>query len=103
MMKVVENDASRKGYPHSYIEGLWDDMYLEGRWSLPVNSNPYLALKTPPKHSAVPPGSDPQIVGATRYVDGSTKGEFFLHGGSGSCEGLRCCCTSSVGVAHRRI
>lgn len=66
--KVVKEDAGRKGYPHSYIEKLWDSMYLEGRWSLPVNSNPYLGLTPPPKHAAVPAGSDPQIVGATRYV-----------------------------------
>lgn len=65
---MVKNDIARKGYPHSYIEKLWDDMYLEGRWSLPINSNPYLALKTPPDHAAVPAGSDPQIVGATRYA-----------------------------------
>lgn len=64
--KVVEKDAARKGYPYSYIEKLWDDMYLGGRWSLPVNSNPYLALKPPPEHVTVPPGSDPQIEGATR-------------------------------------
>ncbi|CAN0017914.1 unnamed protein product, partial [Ectocarpus fasciculatus] len=70
---VVEKDAARKGYPHSYIEGLWDDMYLEGRWSLPVNSNPYLALKPPPMHSAVPPGSDPQIFGAARFISSLLK------------------------------
>lgn len=66
--KVVEKDVAHKGYPHHYIEKLWDDMYLEGRWSLPINSNPYLALKPPPKHAAVPPGSDPQITGAVRWV-----------------------------------
>lgn len=68
--KVVEKDATRKGYPNSYIEKLWDDMYLEGRWSLPINSNPYLSLKPPPEHAAVPAGSDAQIVGATRWVTG---------------------------------
>ncbi|CAM9330454.1 unnamed protein product [Ectocarpus sp. 12 AP-2014] len=70
---VVEKDATQKGYPHSYIEGLWDDMYLEGRWSLPINSNPYLALEPPPKDSAVPPGSDPQIVGAARFISSLLK------------------------------
>lgn len=66
--EVVGRDEARKGYPHNYVEKLWADMYLEGRWSLPINSNPYLALKSPPKHAAVPPGSDPQIVGATKCV-----------------------------------
>lgn len=66
--KVVDKDVAHKGYPHNYIEKLWDNMYLEGRWSLPINSNPYLALKPPPEHAAVPPGSDPQITGAVRSV-----------------------------------
>lgn len=64
----MEGDVDHKGYPHSYIEKLWDNMYLEGRWSLPINSNPYLALKPPPKNATVPAGSDPQITGAVRWV-----------------------------------
>lgn len=63
---MVEKDSAQKGYPHSYIEKLWDDMYLEGRWSLPINSNPYLALKPPPKDAVAPAASDAQIMGATR-------------------------------------
>lgn len=67
--KVVKDDASRSaGYPHSYVEELWDDMYLEGRWSLPINSNPYIALQpAPPEHAAaaLAAGSDLQIEGAT--------------------------------------
>ena len=34
-------DADRGGYPYSYIESDWDDMYFAGRWALPINSNPY--------------------------------------------------------------
>lgn len=67
----MEKDVARRGYPNSYVEHLWDDMYLEGRWSLPINSNPYLALKPPPVHAAVPAGSDPQVVGASRWVVGA--------------------------------
>lgn len=68
-LKVVEKDAAQKGYPHSYIEKLWDDMYFEGRWSLPINSNPYLALKPPPEHAVSAASSeDAQIMGATRWV-----------------------------------
>lgn len=65
---MVDKDAAQKGYPYSYIEELWDEMYLEGRWSLPINSNPYLALKPPPDRAAVAGASDPQITGATRWV-----------------------------------
>ena len=80
-IKVTEKDAAQKGYPHSYIEKLWDDMYLEGRWALPINSNPYLALKPAPKDTVAPAASDPQIMGATRRVCRASggKGEgFFL-------------------------
>lgn len=99
-MKVEEKDAAQKGYPHSYIEGLWDDMYLEGRWSLPINSNPYLALKPPPKDSAVPPGSDPQIVGAARFVEGSVQGGGFCL--MLACESV-CGAAPATSVAHRQI
>ncbi|CAN0493130.1 unnamed protein product, partial [Discosporangium mesarthrocarpum] len=36
-------------YPHSYIEDIWDDVYLMGRKSLPINSNPYIALTSAPE------------------------------------------------------
>jgi len=36
---------SKGKYPHSYVEGHWDEMYLGGRWSLPVNSNPFYLLR----------------------------------------------------------
>lgn len=64
--QVVEKDATRKGYPHSYVEKLWADMYLYGRWSLPINANPYLALQKPPSGFSAPAGSDAQIFGATK-------------------------------------
>ena len=41
-------DAASGGYPRSYIESDWDDMYYGGRWSLPINSNPYFVLKELP-------------------------------------------------------
>lgn len=67
---MTEKDAIRKAYPYSYIERLWDDMYLCGRWSLPINSNPFLALQPPPKGASAGLASggahDAQIVGATR-------------------------------------
>lgn len=71
--KVVKDDANHSAglYPHSYVEKLWDDMYLEGRWSLPINSNPYIALQpAPPEHAAVALAarSDPQIEGATMWA-----------------------------------
>lgn len=66
--QIVTKDASRQGPPFNYIEQLWDNMYLEGRWSLPINSNPYLALRPPPPDAALPEGSDPQIAGASKCV-----------------------------------
>ncbi|CAM9942210.1 unnamed protein product, partial [Ascophyllum nodosum] len=81
---VVKNDACRRsGYPHSYVEKLWDDMYLEGRWSLPVNTNPYIAIQPPPKHAAVAPaGSDLQIEGATRFISSLLKWNRRVHDGT---------------------
>ncbi|GBG25864.1 Carnitine O-palmitoyltransferase 2, mitochondrial [Hondaea fermentalgiana] len=32
------------GYPYSYIEQFWDDMYLGGRFEIMVGSNPFYAL-----------------------------------------------------------
>ncbi|CAM9584039.1 unnamed protein product [Chrysoparadoxa australica] len=48
LIQLDQAQAERGGYPHSYIESYWDDMYLEGRWALPINSNPYLVLADPP-------------------------------------------------------
>ena len=42
---LESNRKSKNEYPFSYIEGHWDDMYLGGRWSLPVNSNPFYLLR----------------------------------------------------------
>lgn len=36
----------RESYPGSFVEKYWDDMYLEGRWALPINSNPALMIKS---------------------------------------------------------
>lgn len=44
----LEKLASGSGYPESFIEGFWDDMYLNGRWSLPINSNPALMWRPDP-------------------------------------------------------
>lgn len=60
----MEKDAASTAYPYSYVERLWDDMYLEGQWSIPINSNPFLALKKPPEGWGTPPSPDPQIASA---------------------------------------
>ncbi|KJE90270.1 carnitine palmitoyltransferase 2 [Capsaspora owczarzaki ATCC 30864] len=43
--KVAQIAANHSGYPHSFVESFWDDMYLEGRWPLPINSNPFFLFK----------------------------------------------------------
>ena len=40
--------VSSNEYPFSYKEHHWDDMYLGGRWALPVNSNPFYLLRSLP-------------------------------------------------------
>lgn len=42
--KLMDLDQSRKGYPFSYIEELWDEMYLTGRYPSPINVNPGYGL-----------------------------------------------------------
>ncbi|GMI44364.1 hypothetical protein TrCOL_g1294 [Triparma columacea] len=44
LRQIDQSNAEKGGYPHSYIESHWDDMYLGGRWSLPINSNPFYLL-----------------------------------------------------------
>jgi len=34
-----------KGYPFSYIETFWDEMYQGGRWPVMVNSNPFYVFE----------------------------------------------------------
>ncbi|GMI44522.1 hypothetical protein TrCOL_g1510 [Triparma columacea] len=45
VVKIDQSNAEKGSYPHSYIESHWDDMYLGGRWSLPINSNPFYLLR----------------------------------------------------------
>eukprot|EP00758_Cryptobia_borreli_P002229 Tbor_TRINITY_DN2877_c0_g1::TRINITY_DN2877_c0_g1_i1::g.23172::m.23172/K08766/CPT2; carnitine O-palmitoyltransferase 2 len=42
---LVDTDASRDGYPFSYIEKHWDDMYLKDRSPLVINTNPAFGFK----------------------------------------------------------
>ena len=44
-IQIDQSNAEKGCYPHSYIESHWDDMYLGGRWSLPINSNPFYLLR----------------------------------------------------------
>eukprot|EP00612_Vaucheria_litorea_P000583 CAMPEP_0171459506 /NCGR_PEP_ID=MMETSP0945-20130129/4764_1 /TAXON_ID=109269 /ORGANISM="Vaucheria litorea, Strain CCMP2940" /LENGTH=620 /DNA_ID=CAMNT_0011985541 /DNA_START=166 /DNA_END=2028 /DNA_ORIENTATION=+ len=74
LMKKEETDIGKgqARYPYSYIEECWDDMYLKGRWALPINSNPYLALQPPPKsykHISL----DHQVSSAVSFIDSHLK------------------------------
>ena len=42
---LVETDASRDGYPFSYIEAIWDDLYLGARTSNILSGNTAIGLK----------------------------------------------------------
>ena len=42
---LLTDDAVRVGYPHSYIESLWDTGYLEFRVPSPINVSPAFCLK----------------------------------------------------------
>jgi carnitine O-palmitoyltransferase 2 len=42
---LVETDASRDGYPFSYIESIWDDLYLGARPSTILTGNTAIGLK----------------------------------------------------------
>ena len=44
---LVETDAAREGYPFSYIESIWDDMYLGARTSNILSGNTAIGLKKP--------------------------------------------------------
>ena len=49
LQQIIENqdlaNQNQNIYPHNYMESQWDDMYMGGRWSLPINSNPFYLLK----------------------------------------------------------
>jgi len=45
-LRFLESERiSKQRYPFSYVERHWDDMYLGGRFALPVNSNPFYLLR----------------------------------------------------------
>ena len=55
-------------YPFSYIEDSWDNMYRNGRWALPINSNPFYMLKDSPD-----PNQQEQCARAARFVTSAAK------------------------------
>jgi len=48
LQKQIEDsdseNAKMSAFPHSFIEKLWFNMYLEGRWALPINNNAAFTL-----------------------------------------------------------
>lgn len=59
---VVSDDKS--GRQTSYVSEAWQDMYLEGRWPLAINSNPCSATRT----AAFGPDATTQVTRAARVV-----------------------------------
>src|SRR3546814_19493081 len=58
MMQLLEYDATTS-YA-SYIEKSWNDMYMGGRWSVPINNNAFLNLANP-NVASNPTNRDEQI------------------------------------------
>jgi len=44
LQKALKEMVDAPGYPFSYIEKYWDDMYLGGRFEIMVGSNPFYAF-----------------------------------------------------------
>eukprot|EP00924_Labyrinthula_sp_SR-Ha-C_P016967 maker-scaffold_6-snap-gene-20.57-mRNA-1 protein AED:0.03 eAED:0.03 QI:59/0.8/0.83/1/1/1/6/35/637 len=47
-LKGIAKLGQEGQYPYSYIEKYWDEMYLGGRWSIPINSNPFYIINKDP-------------------------------------------------------
>jgi hypothetical protein len=68
-------DASRDAYPHSYIERLWDDAYLNFRGPSPINIAPAFTMKsfkgTPAMEGAGGLAGQPVLAG--KFVRGAVR------------------------------
>eukprot|EP01137_Pigoraptor_chileana_P012842 Opistho-2@65649 len=68
VVKLANPDAeNEKKYPFSYIEKFWDDMYLNGRWALPINSNPFFLLRPDTKRTNIADRAASLIEATTRF------------------------------------
>jgi hypothetical protein len=65
--------AASGGFPFSYIESQWDDMYYGGRWAIPINSNAFYLLNDTPNQE--------QISRSAQFVASSLKWIAKLNGG----------------------
>jgi len=64
--QLVEQDKNNKHT--SYISGPWYDMYLRGRYSVAINSNPFMVFNSFPK-----PEQNTQLARATTLIKSSLK------------------------------
>ncbi|PWU99089.1 putative carnitine O-acetyltransferase [Trypanosoma cruzi] len=62
------------GYPYSYIEPIWDNMYLSNRAPLPVNTNPAILVKKVKNAGETQPSVAASIVyGIAKWVQNVLK------------------------------
>ncbi|PWV12847.1 putative carnitine/choline acetyltransferase [Trypanosoma cruzi] len=62
------------GYPYSYIEPIWDNMYLSNRAPLPVNTNPAILIKKVKNAGETQPSVAASIVyGIAKWVQNVLK------------------------------
>eukprot|EP01136_Pigoraptor_vietnamica_P038819 Opistho-1_new@687 len=75
VVKLAQPDADNwNKYPFSYIEKFWDDMYLNGRWAVPINSNPFFLLRPDPKRTNM-------VDRAASLIEATTRFHMKIHGG----------------------
>lgn len=77
LQSSLEATESAKSEP-SYVAAAWDDMYLCGRWPLPLNSNPGWASES----TAFPPTATSQVQRAARLIAAMTKVALEVEGGT---------------------
>ena len=68
LQSQLEATESTRSAP-SYVAQAWDDMYLCGRWPLPLNSNPGWASES----FTFPPAATTQVQRAARLIAAMTK------------------------------
>ena len=75
LIQVDKENATKGGYPHSYIEPLWDDGYLAYRGPSPVNIAPALSFKPIKGLTGQCETAAAYITGILKYIKKMTDGE----------------------------
>mmetsp|Transcript_23370 Transcript_23370/g.37293 ORF Transcript_23370/g.37293 Transcript_23370/m.37293 type:complete len:624 (-) Transcript_23370:4333-6204(-) len=68
LQEKLRDLTAHHGYPYSYIEEFWDEMYQGGRWPAMIHVNPFLSLKDSPD-----PAKQDQITRAAEFASAATR------------------------------